>query len=430
MINPWSSKQYFDYEKLKKDFGIENTDNFFNHYLFTRRLIFGQRSISYIEFAIKNKMPFNAVTGLMPSGEMHLGNKITIDQMMYFQSLGARVTIAVADLESYATRGISFEKARNIAINNYIVNYISMGLKPCNIYFQSENFDMQKTAYVLSNETNMSELKAIYGLEDSSSILHVNAPIIQASDVLHVQLGKYGGPAPTIVPVGVDQDPHIRLMRDLAQRYRIYNVKKENTGISVYIRGKNDPHEFIDRAVEILSKNLYKTEINYEYRSIKISNSAPEDDIKIDIILANLEKDFNDMTFIGPSATFQKLETGLKGGKMSSSVPDSLISLNDDPKEAERKIKNAVTGGKKTIEEQKQFGGNPDICPVFELYAYHNPDNEYVTRVYDECKGGARMCGSCKAEAAENISKFLKDLKEKRDESMTKINDYLMNKSL
>ncbi|WP_287954222.1 tryptophan--tRNA ligase, partial [Acidiplasma sp.] len=228
MINPWSSKQYFDYEKLKKDFGIENTDNFFNHYLFTRRLIFGQRSISYIEFAIKNKMPFNAVTGLMPSGEMHLGNKITIDQMMYFQSLGARVTIAVADLESYATRGISFEKARNIAINNYIVNYISMGLKPCNIYFQSENFDMQKTAYVLSNETNMSELKAIYGLEDSSSILHVNAPIIQASDVLHVQLGKYGGPAPTIVPVGVDQDPHIRLMRDLAQRYRIYNVKKEN----------------------------------------------------------------------------------------------------------------------------------------------------------------------------------------------------------
>ena len=68
------------------------------------------------------------MTGLMPSGQMHLGNKLTIDQIIYFQSLGADVYIAVADLESYATRGIGFKKAREIAINEYIVNYISMGI--------------------------------------------------------------------------------------------------------------------------------------------------------------------------------------------------------------------------------------------------------------------------------------------------------------
>ena len=429
MINPWSSKQYFDYNKLKKDFGIEDLDNYFNNYLFQRHLIFGQRSLDYIEYALDNKMKFNAVTGLMPSGHMHLGNKITIDQIIYFQSLGADVFISVADLESYATRNISLEKEREIAINEYIVNYISMGLKPCNIYFQSNDPDTQSLSFILSNETNMSELKAIYGFDDSSSILHINSPIVQASDVLHSQLKKFGGPVPTVVPVGVDQDPHIRLMRDLAQRLRIYNVKIENNKISVYIKGRDDPHEYIDSAIGLLEKNNYETEKNYEYRSINIKNSNINDKIKIDLLLGNLEKDYNNFTFIGPSATFQRLETGLKGGKMSSSVPDSLIALSDSEENATRKIKNAVTGGRKTVEEQKQYGGNPDICPVFELYNYHVKENEYVQRVYDECRGGARMCGACKKEAAELISTFLKNLKDKSDESLSKIDDYLINKS-
>ena len=429
MINPWSSSQYFDYEKLIKEFGIDKTDDFFDYFMFRRKLIFGQRGLDYLEYAIKNGMKFNAMTGLMPSGHMHLGNKLTIDQIIYFQSLGAEVYIAVADLESYATRGIAFKMAREIAINEYIATYISMGLKPCKIYFQSENFDTQSLAFILSNETNMSELKAIYGLTDSSSMLHVNSPIIQAADVLHTQMGHLGGPKPTIVPVGVDQDPHIRLMRDLAKRLRIYSVKADHGKISVFIKGTGSPEMYIDRAMEELSSGSYECTPNYEYRAIYIKNSTEGERIKIDMILANLEAEFNEYAFIEPSATFQKLETGLKGGKMSSSVPDSLISLNDPPADATRKIKHAVTGGRQTVEEQRKLGGNPDICPVFELYKYHSGDDKYVSRVYEECTGGVRMCGPCKSEAAENISKFLKNLAEKKDESLGKLDDYLIKRS-
>jgi tryptophanyl-tRNA synthetase len=429
MINPWSSSQYFDYEKLIREFGIDKPDDFFDYFMFRRKLIFGQRGLDYLEYAIKNGMKFNAMTGLMPSGHMHLGNKLTIDQIIYFQSLGAEVYIAVADLESYATRGIAFERAREIAINEYIANYISMGLKPCKIYFQSENFDTQSLAFILSNETNMNELKAIYGLTDSSSMLHVNSPIIQAADVLHTQMGRLGGPKPTIVPVGVDQDPHIRLMRDLAKRLRIYSVKADHGKISVFIRGTGSPEMYIDRAMEELSSGSYECTPNYEYRAIYIKNSTEEERIRIDMILANLEAEFNQYAFVEPSATFQKLETGLKGGKMSSSVPDSLISLNDPPADATRKIKHAVTGGRQTVEEQRKLGGNPDICPVFELYKYHISDDKYVSRVYEECTGGVRMCGPCKSEAAENISKFLKNLAEKKDESLGKLDDYLIKRS-
>lgn len=304
-----------------------------------------------------------------------------------------------------------------------------MGLKPCKIYFQSENFDTQSLAFVLSNSTNMNELKAIYGLNDSSSMLHVNSPIIQAADVLHTQIRHLGGPRPTVVPVGVDQDPHIRLMRDLAKRLRIYSVKPEHGNISVFIKGTDNPNNYIDSAIKELSSNGFECTPNYEYRAIYIKNSTEDDKIKIDMILANLEGRFNEYTFIEPSATFQKLETGLKGGKMSSSMPDSLISLNDSTADATRKIKHAVTGGRQTVEEQRKLGGNPDMCPVFELYKYHSSDDAYVSRVYEECTGGVRMCGPCKSEAADNISKFLKNLSEKKDESLRKMDDYLIKRS-
>ena len=47
----------------------------------------------------------------------------------------------------------------------------------------------------------------------------------------------------------------------------------------------------------------------------------------------------------------------------------------------------------------------------------------------EECKGGVRMCGACKIEAAENISGMLKTLAEKKDESLGKLDDYLIKRS-
>jgi len=44
--------------------------------------------------------------------------------------------------------------------------------------------------------------------------------LIQAGDILLPQLTEFGGPKPTVVPVGIDQDPHLRLTRDLAFKFR------------------------------------------------------------------------------------------------------------------------------------------------------------------------------------------------------------------
>ena len=228
-IDPWSSTQYEDYLRLREEFGIEdfNFPDLPNpHRLIRRGVIFGHRGFDSIMDAIKYKKPWCILTGLAPSGKMHIGHKMTIDQVLYFQSIGAEIFLAVADIESLGVRGMPLEKGRELAINEYILNYIALGLKPENtqIYFQSKREAVKDLAYLMGNKTNWAEMRAIYGFDDSTNMTHVYSPLVQVGDILHVQLEKYGGPRPTLVPVGVDQDPHIRLTRNLAFSFRLFNV--------------------------------------------------------------------------------------------------------------------------------------------------------------------------------------------------------------
>jgi len=123
--------------------------------------------------------------------------------------------------------------------------------------------------------------------------------------------------------------------------------------------------------------------------------------------------------FRAPSGIFHRFMTGLTGGKMSSSVPASHISLLDDPEDGYDKVKAAATGGRETAEKQRELGGEPDDCPVYELYAYllANADDEFAKRVYDECADGERLCGDCKEQAAQLMAEFLEDHQEAREEA-------------
>ena len=82
--------------------------------------MFAHRDLDMILEAKRLGSPFGVLTGLMPSGKMHLGHSMVIDQVKWFQEQGGDVTIAVADLESTATRGISLEEGRRIASEEYV----------------------------------------------------------------------------------------------------------------------------------------------------------------------------------------------------------------------------------------------------------------------------------------------------------------------
>ena len=111
-------------------------------------------------------------------------------------------------------------------ILEYILNLIALGLKieKSHICFQSDNLYAKNLVFKLNTKINLSELNAIYGFNGETNISHMISPILQSADILYTQLKEFGGPKPTIVPVGIDQDPHIRLTRELVNRMNIFYV--------------------------------------------------------------------------------------------------------------------------------------------------------------------------------------------------------------
>jgi len=436
IIDPWSSTTYQDYARLRDEFGIEE---FFDtlwkdlpnpHKLLRRGVIFGHRGFHLIKNSIQNEKPWAILTGLMPSGKMHLGHKMVIDEVIYYQSLGAEIFIAVADLESYGTRGYSLEETKKLALDEYILNYIALGLKPerCRIYYQSKNQDVKDLTFLLGKKVNWSQMTATYGFNGSTNMTHIMSPLIQTGDILHVQLKKYGGPRPVLVPVGVDQDPHIRLSRDIAQSHRIYNVTltKDNK-IGVFVKVDNNIIKLLDNAEIILKKLKFeKLKRITEYKAIYIEDANENDIQKLNMEFAKIEPNHGGYGFIQPSSTYHRFMTGLTGEKMSSSKPESAIFLTDTPLKADKKIKNAKTGGAISLEQQKKEGGKPDQCVIYELFLYHLiEDDKELQNIYLSCKEGQKMCGNCKKYASELMGKKLNNLEKQRKIAEKKFNLYL-----
>jgi tryptophanyl-tRNA synthetase len=164
------------------------------------------------------------MTGMMPSGSFHIGHKMVADEIIWFQRKGAEVFICAADIESYLMRDIPLDKARKIAIEEYLTNYVALGLKPENVtfWFQSDyKSEYYRLCDMSAKEVTFNELKGIYG---ELTVCKIISALKQVGDILHPQLKEFGGPKPVVVPVGTDQDPHLRLARDIASRLQGFNM--------------------------------------------------------------------------------------------------------------------------------------------------------------------------------------------------------------
>lgn len=358
-IDPWSNESIKEYGKLFTYFGIKPFKEVLPkleeiaepHPLMRRGIVFGHRDFDLVIDALKKGKRVAILTGLMPSGRMHLGHKMVIDQLVYYQRLGIDIIVAVADIEAYAVRKKSRKEVVEIAMKEYIPNYIALGLDPekTRIYFQSNNeVPYYRLIQIFSRKVTLAELKAIYG-EDLETSKIVSA-LTQAADILHPQLPEFGGYELVLVPVGADQDPHLRLTRDIADRYGA------------------------------------------------------------------------ELGLTRPASTYHRFMSGLQGGKMSSSNPESYIALTDPPEEAARKLMKALTGGRITAEEQRRLGGEPEKCPVYEMNAYHLiQDDKELAEVYEACRSGRLLCGKCKRETAERLKNFLREHQERLKQALEEV---------
>ncbi len=426
-IDPWGTLDIEDYSKLFDEFGISPIEDVYSeisspHKFIRRNIVFGHRNYNLIVDAMNKGEPFSVISGFMPSGMVHLGGKMVMDEIIWHQQMGANAFVGIADREAYAVRGLSWDKCRELGINEYILSLIALGFEPDgHIYFQSECDNVKNMAFELGSKTNYSELSAIYGFGGETNVSHMISTLTQSADILQPQLKEFGGPKPTVVPVGADQDPHIRLTRGLAHKMNMLRIetREDNNGNQYFsIRNKSAP-EYVLKQIKKRAPGKSKVFEGH----VDIFETDDFETI-LDIVL-QVELEAGGYSFVPPVATYHRFMSGLQGGKMSSSDPDSYIALTDDPKEGAKKVKRSKTGGCISLEEQKRLGGNPKNCSVYELLMFHLiDDDKQLTEIYDECVSGTRMCGSCKKYTAELMSEFLKDHQEKRELAKERLDEY------
>ena len=443
-LDPWGSSTVDDYRKLFEEFGIETFEDVLPrvpspHYLMRRGVIFGHRDYRPVAEAMANDDPFAALSGFMPTGDPHIGHKLVFDELIWHQERGGDAYGLIADMEAHAARGLSWDEIDEHT-ESYLLSLIALGFDPeaGTLYRQSTNREVQDLAFELGTKANFSELGAIYDFDGETEVSYMQSVVTQMADILYPQLDD---PKPTVIPVGPDQDPHMRLARDLAGRMRYF-------GVTEWLRSEQPSADALDSAIETLDsggkeplrprvrfldrnatdeafealieaidgeKRVYEGHVD----SFDLDREAAEE------LAREIEAEHGGYGFLPPSSIYHRFMTGLTGGKMSSSVPASHISLLDDPEDGYDKVKSATTGGRETAEKQRELGGKADECPVYELYAYllSGDDDEFATEVYDECVGGERLCGGCKEQAAELMREFLEEHQEKREEAKALLDD-------
>jgi tryptophanyl-tRNA synthetase len=224
-IDPWASELPQDQEKLFKSFGLEEISpslkkRFETSRLFRRNIIIAHRDLAAWLKAADEKKPVAIMSGIKPSGEFHLGSKQTAEEIIFFQKeFGAKVYYCIADLEACADNGISFEESKANAISN-VADLLALGLDPENAYIYRQSLEPRviKMAFRLSRRVTPAMMEAIYGKKPISLQMAV---LVQMGDILLPQSDDFGGKKHVLVPVGLDQDPHIRLCRDLAFKERL-----------------------------------------------------------------------------------------------------------------------------------------------------------------------------------------------------------------
>ncbi|MBR4990356.1 MAG: tryptophan--tRNA ligase [Oscillospiraceae bacterium] len=158
------------------------------------------------------------LSGIQPSGDLHLGNYLGA-----IKNWGARSDLYecfyfMADLHTITVRQTPADLRRRTL--EQLAQYIACGLDPekNTLFIQSHVHQHAELGWVLNCYTMFGELSRMTQFKDKSSkhAENVNGglftyPALMAADILLYQ--------PDLVPVGHDQKQHCELTRDVAQRF-------------------------------------------------------------------------------------------------------------------------------------------------------------------------------------------------------------------
>jgi len=273
---------------------------------------------------------------------MHLGHALVFYLAKTLQdATGATVYVPLSDDEKYLSKDLSFEEVGEATRAN-LRDLLAVGFDPERTRFVLDTADadvVYPLATTFAKTITQNQLEAVYGRPDNVGMGFY--PAVQTTHLLLPQLVE--GAHPTLVPVAVDQDPHVRVSRDVAAKAR-YPVTKPGA-----LLGKFLP------------------------------------------------------TLSGP-------------GKMSSSEGEAIYLTDDADVVEEKVLAHAYSGGRDSVAEHREHGGDPSVDVAFQYLRYvFERDDDRLDELAERYRRGELLSGEMKLEAVDAITEFLESHQRRRD---------------
>jgi tryptophanyl-tRNA synthetase len=225
IVTPWHVEGDIDYDKLIEKFGTQKispklrekiksmTDE--DHFMLRRGIFFSHREMDRILEDYEKGNEFFLYTGRGPSGHTHIGHLVPwvfakwlqdkFDVNLYFQ--------LTDDEKFYSKTNLTLEETKNFAYENAL-DFIALGFNPekTKIIINTKNIQtLYPIAAQVAKKINFSNTKATFGFTNETNIGMIFYTSLQSAPCFIED-------KPVLIPLGVDQDPHFRLTRDIAQK--------------------------------------------------------------------------------------------------------------------------------------------------------------------------------------------------------------------
>ena len=356
--------------------------------------------------------PDRVVSGMRPTGAMHLGHYHGALKNWVRLQAEHPCLFFVADWHALTTH---YDDPSIIESSTWdmVIDWLAAGIDPsqATIFIQSKVPEHAELHLLLSMSTPLGWLERVPTYKDQQDKLadrdlatygFLGYPLLQAADVLIYRA--------SMVPVGEDQVPHIEMMREIARRFNhLYGREKD----------------FEQKAQEAVKKlgtkraklyNELRTEYQEQGKEDALEQAKAMLDDAQNLSMIDRERLFGylegsrKLILVEPQALLTEASRlpGLDGQKMSKSYGNT-IALRDDRDTVTKKIRTMPTDPARV---RRTDAGDPEKCPVWQFHQVYSdtPTKEWVVK---GCKSAGIGCIECKQPVIDGILKEQEPMRER-----------------
>jgi len=277
-VTPYEVEGRVDYDALVKQFGIGLIDEKLKrriakctgdlHFMLRRDIFFANRDLNWILDEYEKGNKFYLYTGIAPSGTMTIAHLIPFMFTQWLQEkFDVDVIIEIPDEEKFlAKQGLDLEKIRDYALDDAL-NILALGFdkRKTRILIDVESAGkMYKTAVRVAKHITFSMVKDAFGFTNETNVGSIFYTSMQAVPAFLKSVEERRN-VPCLIPLGVDQDVHFRLARDVAKKLGYYKPAVMHAKFMPGLSGSqkmsaSDPNDtiYLNDAPEVVEKKVYR----------------------------------------------------------------------------------------------------------------------------------------------------------------------------